>query len=68
MCRPTVVPDLCVQSLVALPPSLPAQELLVHREWDVHKHPRWLVFEAEQGLQARAAAGLGAGPRDLRRR
>eukprot|EP00899_Mesostigma_viride_P018047 jgi/Mesvir1/26243/Mv05721-RA.1 len=29
------------------------QELEVVREWDVCKHPHWLVFEAENGLQIR---------------
>lgn len=36
-------------------PSLLAQELLVHRQWSVKKHPEWLVFEAEQQLQIRPA-------------
>eukprot|EP00899_Mesostigma_viride_P005241 jgi/Mesvir1/14718/Mv05368-RA.1 len=29
------------------------QELGVVREWDVRKHPHWLVFEADNGLQIR---------------
>eukprot|EP00957_Ditylum_brightwellii_P108057 8243985-Ditylum_brightwellii.AAC.1 len=29
------------------------QELVARRRWDVHKHPYWLVFEAEQGIRIR---------------
>ncbi|KIZ06296.1 hypothetical protein MNEG_1660 [Monoraphidium neglectum] len=37
-----------------------ALELLVSRVWDPAAHPEWLVFEAEGGLQARAAAAAVA--------
>ena len=29
------------------------QELIAVREWDIHQHPYWLVFEAEQGIRIR---------------
>ena len=29
------------------------QELATHRNWDVQEHPRWLVLEAEGGIQIR---------------
>ena len=28
-------------------------ELATRRHWDVHEHPRWLLFEAEGGIQIR---------------
>ena len=26
----------------------------VSRQWDVHEHPKWLVFEMENGIQIRS--------------
>lgn len=48
------------------------QELLTQRTWDVSRHPQWLVFEVEGGLQIRPAQHTlartlleGSGPEGL---
>ena len=35
-----------------------SQELAVHRVWDPLAHPKWLVFEADGGLQVRSLHNL----------